>query len=90
MTSSMSRELFAAPSEARCAVATPAVRGRASVKHFSSAKMPAAGEESVLAALRLFGTPHHAAAFLCADNERMHAGSSSKQNVFCRDFLGES
>lgn len=74
------------------AATTPAVRGRASVKQFSSAKMPAADKESVLAVLRLFETPHHAAAFLCAYNERMHAasmGSSSKQSAFYRDFPEE-
>jgi hypothetical protein len=55
------------------------------VKHFSSAKMPAAGEESVQAVLRLFETPSDAATFLCAYNERMHVaskGRSSKQSTF--------
>jgi hypothetical protein len=62
------------------------------VKHFSSAKMPAAGEETVQAVLRLFETPSDAATFLCDYNERMHVaskGCSSKQSTFHRDFLGE-
>ena len=63
------------------------MRGRPSVKHFSSAKMPTAGEESVQAVLRLFETPSDAATFLCAYNERMHVaskGRSSKQSTFHR------
>jgi hypothetical protein len=54
--------------------------------------MPAAGEESVQAVLRLFETPSDAATVLCAYNERMHVaskGRSSKQSTFHRDFLGE-
>ena len=62
------------------------------MKHFSSAKMPAAGEETLQAVLRLFETPSDAATFLCAYNKRMHVASkglSSKQSTFHRDFLGE-
>jgi len=55
------------------------VRGRPSVKHFSSAEMPAAGEESLQAVLRC-ETPSDAATFLCAYNERMHVASKGRSS----------
>ena len=50
--------------------------------------MPAAGEESVQAVLRLFETPSDAATFLCAYNERMHVASKGRSSKHTETFWG--